>query len=384
MLKYKYMDNSNEILKKQNLETGKSILIDSNNRNLLIEQKDNLFEFKEKDTENSVTRHSEIRDGKRIYIYSVKNKEGNNLSSGFMEADGANGVDDQTKNFLEKYKEVPYQIPNSLENISPIQLQELQKEARVAMLSGVISRKEYNELRIKFKSIEENSKNKTDENKLENKVVEEKTLQDSEDKNKVTFERDQRIDKLSEGMQDTLDEIENRISQISRELPNFDNAIRRLENDFLDLNMSNKDLDTSIGFSIKTYENFISPILIGVEKNLSKNVNEEIISNRNILRTEISSLKSKLEQSTNEDEKRVLNEQIQKLNFQLERVMTLVNKRSAFLGEFQKNIRKIFELFDTLEQKKFFSLENKDKFSYVSRLENKKNEFYQFLQGIRE
>jgi hypothetical protein len=186
------MDNqnsTNEILKKpikehgentsdttagQNERTVENLTeykpINEANRNQLLENKDNKFRFYEKDSGASITRESQIEGGKRVYLFNLLDKDGKFIKD----------TETRTLNVTEKYLADEIDEENSkflaLGIVSPENIMNL-KDAKIALLSGVITRKEFLAIEKRLEQGTKEEENQ-EENQEDEKFLELKNTQD--------------------------------------------------------------------------------------------------------------------------------------------------------------------------------------------------------------
>ncbi len=133
-------ENTSDVTAGQNERTVENLanyhLIDNANRNQLLENKDNKFRFYEKDSGASITRESQIENGKRVYLFNLMDKDGRFIKD----------TETRTLNVTEKYLADEIDQENSkflaLGNVSPENIMNL-KDAKIALLCGAITRREF-------------------------------------------------------------------------------------------------------------------------------------------------------------------------------------------------------------------------------------------------
>jgi len=180
-------ENTSDTTAGQNERTVENLTeyipINEANRNQLLENRDNKFRFYEKDSGASITRESQIEGGKRVYLFNLIDRDGKFIKD----------TETRTLNVTEKYLADEIDEENSkflaLGIVSPENIMNL-KDAKIALLSGVITRKEFlaiekrleqgtnkeaKEVKEKYESVEEENQ---EENQEDEKFLELKNTQD--------------------------------------------------------------------------------------------------------------------------------------------------------------------------------------------------------------
>ena len=233
------MDNNNETLKKPIKEQGENTSditagqnertvenlseyksINEANRNQLLENKDNKFRFYEKDSGASITRESQIENGKRVYLFNLMDKDGKFVQDTetrtlqVTEKFDADEIDNETSKFLSSGAVNPENIMSS-------------KDAKIALLSGVITRKEY--LNVEKRLEQGTAKNAEKENEKVEEIEEqgsedlgEKQEEENKDKNESKEEEEKFIEfkNMQEKIKNELENLASSLENISKNSTN--------------------------------------------------------------------------------------------------------------------------------------------------------------------